>query len=75
MLDLLLSLPSVKQLEVGDFDLDELVKRLTEAFAGESTRKEIQELAGDTAVLVIECIDKVSETGLRSWCLLFIVFY
>ena len=58
--DLLLSLPNLKQLETGEFDLDELVKELTEGLADDSQRNEILQLTGDTAVLVIECIDKVS---------------
>ncbi|KAF9645573.1 kinase-like protein [Thelephora ganbajun] len=62
--DTVLSLPSVEQLGAGDFDLGELVKKLTEALADELQRNEILQLTGDTAVLVIECLDNVisSET-------------
>ena len=66
ILDVLLSLPNPKQLEAEEFDLDELVKKLTEALAEDSQRNEIAQLTGDTAVLVIECLDKVSDTGSRS---------
>ena len=63
----MLSLPNLKQLEAGDLDMDELVKKLTEALADESQRSEILQLTGDTAALVIECLDNVSETGRRSY--------
>jgi len=63
MSDVVLSLPNTKQLEAGEFNLDELVKKLAEALAEDSQRKEILQLTGDTAVLVIECLDKVSEIG------------
>ena len=59
--DVVLSLPIPKQLETGEFNLDELVKELTELLAEDSRRNEILQLSGDTAVLVIECLDKVSE--------------
>ena len=62
----MLSLPNAKQLEAGDFDLDELVKGLTGAVADESQRSEILRLVGESAILVIECLDKVSEISLRS---------
>ena len=62
-LDLMLSLPTAKKLEAGEFDLDELVKKLTEVFVDYSQREEILQLSGDTAVVVIECLDKVGETG------------
>jgi hypothetical protein len=58
--DIILSLPNAKQLEDGDFDLRELVKRLTEALIDEPRWNEIQHLTGDSAVLVIECLDRVS---------------
>jgi len=61
-LDLLLSLPSVKQLEAKDVDIDKLFERLTQALADDAQRSEIRELEGDTAVLVIECLDEVSES-------------
>ena len=61
MPDLVLSLPTEKQLEAGEFDLDELVKKFMEALADDSQRNEILELPGDTAVVVIECLDKVSK--------------
>ncbi|KAF9647925.1 kinase-like protein [Thelephora ganbajun] len=56
---IVLSLPNAKQLEAGDFDLDELSKKLTEALVDESQRNEILRLTGDIAVLVTECLDKV----------------
>ena len=59
-LGFLLSLPNAKQLEAGNFDLDELLKKLTEALIDESQRNEIQQLTGDSAVLIIECLDEVS---------------
>ena len=68
MPDIIFSLPNSKQLEVGDFDLDQLVKRLTEVLADESRRSEIQKMTGDNAVLVIECLDRVSEIRSLSWC-------
>jgi len=60
---LLLSLPSVKQLKAGDFDLDMLVERFTQALVDEPRRNEIHGLTGDAAVLVVECLDKVSEVN------------
>ena len=65
MLDLVFSLPNAKQLEAGEFSLDVLVKRLTEALGDDSQRNEILQLTGDIAGLLIECLDKVS-TRLRS---------
>jgi hypothetical protein len=62
MLDLVLSLPSSGQLEAGDFILDDLVNKLTGALVNESHRNEILSLTGDTAVLVIECLDRASES-------------
>ena len=59
----MLSLSNLRQLETGEFDLDELVKKLTEALADDSQRNEILQLTGDTAVLAVECIDKVSRIG------------
>ena len=59
--DVVLSLPNPKQLEAGEFDPDELVKTLTEVLAEDSQRNEILQLTGEVAVLVIECLDKVSE--------------
>ena len=61
-----LSLPTVEQLEAGDFDLDELTKKLGDALADESQRNEILQLTGDIAAPVIECLDKVSELALHS---------
>ena len=66
-LDTVLSLPSLNQLKAGDFNLDGLVRRLTEALVDESQRNEILKLTGDSAVLVIECLDRVSERS-HSWC-------
>ena len=65
--DILSSLPDLEQLEAGEFDLDELVKKLTEALADDSQRNEILQLTGDTGVLVIECLDKVSRIGAGPW--------
>ena len=62
----MLSLPNPKQLEAGEFDVDELVKKLVGALAEDSQRHEIVQLAGDPAVLVIECLDKVSEISSHS---------
>ena len=59
--DIIFSLPNAKQLEDGNFNLDELVKNLTEALINESRRNEILQLAGDNAALVIECLDKASD--------------
>lgn len=65
MLGIVFSLPNAKQVEDGDFNLDELVKRLTEALIDEFQRNEILQLTGGNAVLVIECLDKVSKIGSR----------
>ena len=65
--DIVISLPNLKQLETGEFDLDELVKTLTEALADDSQRNETLQLTGDTAVLIIECLDKVSQIGSGLW--------
>ena len=65
--DVLLSLPNLKQLETGEFDLDELVKQLTGALADDFQRNEIRQLTGDTGVLVIECLDKVCQVGKGPW--------
>jgi len=61
-----LSLPNAKQLEAGDFNLNELSKILARALVDESQRNEIMHLTGDIAVLVIECLDKVGEITSRS---------
>lgn len=66
MSDLLLFLPSMRELAAGDFDLDELTKILTGAIVDGSQRNEILQLRGNNAVLVIECLDEVSGTGSRS---------
>ena len=42
--------------------MDEVTKILTNALIDESQRNEILKLKGDSAVLVIECLDKVSES-------------
>jgi hypothetical protein len=63
MLGIVFSLPNAKQVEDGDFNLDELVKRLTEALIDEFQRNEILQLTGGNAVLVIECLDKVRNIG------------
>jgi len=61
---IILSLPSAREFAAGDFNLDEIVKRLAKALHDESQWSEILDLTGDTAELVIECLDKVS--GIRS---------
>jgi len=66
-LELLLSLPSVTQLEAGEVEIDKVFERLTQALGDDTQRREIRELKGDTAVLVIECLDEVSEIGSCSW--------
>ena len=66
ILDLFLSLPSVKILEAGDFRLGELTKRLKEALVDESQWTEILQLTGDMATLLIECLDKVNDVLSRS---------
>ena len=63
MLDIVLSLPSLEQLEAGDFNLEDLIGNLTGALAEDSQRDEILSLTGETAVLVIECLDQVSDSG------------
>ena len=65
--DVVLSLPSPKQLEDGEFNLDKLVEKLMGLLAEDSKRNEILRLTGDTAVLVIECLDKVGEIGSGSF--------
>lgn len=60
---MLLSLPSVERLLAGNFNLEDLVNKLTEALDDEYHRNEILSLTEDSAVLVIECLDKVSESG------------
>ena len=69
VLDIMHFLPNARQLEDGDFDLDELFRRLTKALVDESQWNEIQHLMGDNAVLVIECLDRVNEIRSRSWML------
>ena len=61
MLGILLSLPSLEQLQAEDFNSNELVEKFTEALDDQSHRNEILSLTGDIAVLVIECLDQVSE--------------
>ena len=53
----------MNQLETEDVDIDKLFEKLTQALVDDTVRSEIRELKGDTAVLVIECLDKVSETS------------
>ena len=65
--DVVLSLPNLRQLEEGEFNLDELVEKLMRLLAEDSKRNEILQLTGDTAVLVIECLDKVSGIGSGSF--------
>ena len=61
--------PNTEQLEDGDFDVEELVKRLAEVLIDEPQRNETLQLAGDGAVLIIECLDKGNEIIPRSWIL------
>ena len=68
MLDMLLSLPNAEQIMGGLFDLDELVERLTEVLLDKSQRNEILSLTGDNAILVIDCLDKVSKPGCVPRC-------
>ena len=65
-LGLALSLPTLEQLETGEFNLGDLVTKFTKTLVEDSQRNEILQLTGDTAVLVIECLDKVGEIGSRS---------
>ena len=65
--DILSSLPNLEQLEAGEFDSDDLVKKLTEALVDDSQRNEILQLTGDNGKLVIECLDKVSRIGAGPW--------
>ena len=44
--------------------MDELTKRLTGALADKSQRNELLQVTGDSAVLILECLDKVSEIRL-----------
>ena len=66
--DIMLSIPNAKQLEDGNFDLDEPVERFTAALADESRRSEILKMTGDNAALVTECLDRVSGIGSLSRC-------
>jgi len=58
----------VKQLEAGDVDMDKLFEILTQALVDDTQRNEIRELKEDAALLVIECLDEVSEIGSCSRC-------
>ena len=58
---LLLSLPDAEQLAAGEFDLDGLIERLTEALNNSPQRNEILRLTGHAAEVIIECLDKVNE--------------
>ena len=57
MLDVLLSL---EKLEAGDYDRKKLIKKFEGILTDEHERNKILQLAGDSAVLVIERLDKVS---------------
>jgi len=59
--DVVLSLPNPKQLKDGKFSLDELIEKLMGLLTEGSQWNEILQLTGDTAVLVIECLDQVGE--------------
>ena len=61
--DVVLSLPNPKQLQDRRFSLDELIEKLMGLLTEGSQRNEILQLTGDTAVLVIECLDQVSKIG------------
>ena len=52
----------MRQLEAGDFNSNELTKRLKEVLADESQKNEILKLTGESGVLMMECLDKVSES-------------
>lgn len=65
---MLLSLPNAEQIRGGFFDVDKLVKGLTEALLNESQCNEILSLTGDNAILVIDCLDKVSKPGCVPIC-------
>ena len=43
--------------------MDELIEKLMGLLTEGSQRNEILQLTGDTAVLVIECLDQVSKIG------------
>lgn len=60
------SLPNLEELGDGKSGLGELIRISTEVLIDESVRKEILQLTGYDAVLVIECLDKVSMSGLHS---------
>ena len=60
-------LPGAKRLEAGDFDLDTLTEILREMLIDEPTRNEILQLVGDSAELLMECLDKVGEIGPYCW--------
>jgi hypothetical protein len=66
MSDTALSLPNAKQIEAGDYNLAELTKKLTEALNNKSQRNVALSSTGESAVLLIECLENVSEPGLRS---------
>ena len=66
--EVLLSLPNAEQLKDESFDLDQLVERLTGVLLDESQRNEILSLTGDNAILVIDCLDKVSGPGYVPAC-------
>ena len=68
ILEVLLSLPNAEQLKDESFDPEELVERLTGALLDESQRNEILSLTGDNAILVIDCLDKVSGPGYVPAC-------
>lgn len=53
--------------------MDNLVENLTEALLDESQRNEILSLTGGNAVLVIDCLDKVSQPSCVPGCRVFTV--
>lgn len=61
MLDALLSdFPNAEQLEARDFDLNKLIETLERMVTDDDERNKILQLTGDSAALVIECLDKAS---------------
>jgi len=60
-LGIILFLPTAREFAAGDFNLDDVIERLATALLDESQWNEILGLTGDTAILVIECLDKVSK--------------
>ena len=58
----------MSELETGHFYFRGPIMTLVETLADESQRNEILQLTGHMAVVVIECLDKVSDIASRSRC-------